>query len=188
MRVLLTSSHRYPASGRKGSGLHPREYPSGSGYHLHDLLAQGLVEEGHDVFYQLQKGAEAPPPPGVRLVNAPVSEIDICHAPIGPPGSEDGMLRFAAAHRKPSLLTCHMKRPNLRAESNWVFVSRFLARAHEAERVVANGINPDDFIFSETKDDYFLFMAAMNRAMDKGLDLALALSRSEGFRLVVAGT
>jgi hypothetical protein len=81
-----------------------------------------------------------------------------------------------------------MKRPNGRAESNWVFVSRFLARAHQADRVVVNGINPDDFIFSETKDDYFLFMAAMNRAMDKGLDLALALSRSEGFRLVVAGT
>ena len=188
MRVLLTSSHRYPASSKHGSCLHPREYPSGSGYHLHDLLAQGLAEEGHDVFYQLQKGAESPAPQGVRLVNAPVSEIDICHAPIGPPGSAEAMIQFAAAHRKPALLTCHMKQPNGRVEPNWVFVSRFLARAHQAERVVLNGINPDDFIFSETKDDYFLFMAAMNRAMDKGLDVALALSRSEGFRLVVAGT
>src|SRR5262245_4357735 len=130
MRVLLTSSHRYPASSKNGSGRHPRDYPSGSGYHLHDLLAQGLVEEGHEVFYQLQRGADAPPPPGVNLVTTPISEVNICHAPIGPPGSADATLEFAAAHRKPCLLTCHMKQASGPAGSNWVFVSRSLAQAH----------------------------------------------------------
>ncbi len=188
MRVLLVSSHRYPASGKNGSGLHPRKYPSGSGYHLHDLLAQGLAEEGHEVFYQIHDGAETSLPPGVNLVRAPVADVDLCHAPLGPPGFEKAMLEFGATHRKPCLLTCHMKVADSNGDSNIVFVSRALAEAHDSTRFVLNGIHPGDFIFSETKDNYLLFMGAMNRAADKGLDLALALSRRKGFRLIVAGT
>ena len=188
MRVLLASPHRYPASGQNGSGLHPREYPSGSGYHLHDLIAQGLAEEGHHVFYYVKKGAEIPLPAGVVQVAAPIAEIDLCHAPIGPHGFAEAMLDFGYAHHRPCLLTCHMKETDGPASSNWVFVSRSLARAHGSDRVVVNGINPNDLIFSETKDDYLLFIGAMNRAADKGLDLALALARRAGFRLVVAGT
>jgi glycosyltransferase involved in cell wall biosynthesis len=81
---------------------------------------------------------------------------------------------------------------------NWIFVSRSLARAHGrahgTERVVFNGIDPSGFNYSETKDDYFLFLAGMQGPRDKraylgkGLDIALRLSRSEGFPLVVAGT
>lgn len=188
MRILLVSSHCYPASSKIGSGLHPKVYPSGSGYHLHDLLAQGLAEEGHEVFYQLHKGAEIPMPPGVKLVSDPVAEVDICHAPLGPPGFEKAMLEFGTAHRKPCLLTCHMKVPDMRGDANIVFVSRALAAAHASSRYVLNGIHPDDFMFLEQKQDYLLFMSAMNRAADKGLDFALALSKRKGFRLIVAGT
>ena len=188
MRVLLASSHRYPASGSHGSGLHPKDYPSGSGYHLHDLLAKGLAEEGHQVFYYLGKGVELPLPPGVAAAAAPVSDIDLCHSPIGAPGFAESIGSFAADHSKPCLLTCHMWEASRQAKSNWVFVSRALAQAYGSTRFVLNGIDPDDFIFSEAKQDYLLFMGAMNRAIDKGLDLALSLSRSKGFRLLVAGT
>jgi hypothetical protein len=188
MRILLACQHRYPASGETGSGLHPKEFPSGSAYHLHDLLAQGLAELGHDVFYLLQQGAEIPLPRGVRLVCGPVPDVDIYHAPAGPPEYSDEIKQLAGRHRTPCLLTCHMLRAGIPASSNWVFVSRSLAQAHGSERVVVNGINPSDYTFSEAKQDYLLFMGAMNKAIDKGLDLALSLSRSKGFRLIVAGT
>ncbi|MBV9937105.1 MAG: glycosyltransferase [Acidobacteriaceae bacterium] len=188
MRVLLASPHRYPVSGQNGSGLHPREYPSGSGYHLHDLIAQGLAEEGHEVFYYIQKGTEIPLPSGVLQVETPVPNVDVCHAPIGPPRFAETILEFADAQRIPCLLTCHMREADEPAKPNWVFVSHSLARAHGSGRVVLNGVNPHDLIFSETKDDYLLFMGAMNRASDKGLDLALALARRAGSRLIVAGT
>ena len=188
MRILLASPHRYPAFGRAGSGLHPREYPSGSGYHLHDLIAHGLAEQGHEVFYYVQKGAEIPMPSGVKCVSSPVSDVDICHAPIGPPGFSESMLSLCAAWTTPCLLTCHMFDSGMSGASNWVFVSRSLAKAYGGDRVVMNGINPDDFVFSETKGEYLLFMGAMNRAADKGLDLALHLRASMGFPLIVAGT
>src|SRR5271163_2167049 len=106
MRILLASPHRFPVYGKNSSGLHPKEYPSGSGYHLHDLLAKGLAEEGHDVFYYLGKGVETPLPPMVTPVQGPISDVDICHAPIGPPGFAETILEFSVEHRKPCLLTC----------------------------------------------------------------------------------
>jgi glycosyltransferase involved in cell wall biosynthesis len=192
MRILLVAYHRYPAFGERGTGPHPREYPSGSAYHLHDLLAQGLAEEGHEVFYQLKKGADAPLPPGIVLVSEPVPRVDLCHA-IAVPSFVDETLRFAEQHRKPCLLSCHL---DLRirgidpatAGPNWVFVSRTVAQAHGSKRFVLNGLSPSDYIFSESKDDYFLFMGSMDKAVEKGLDHALSLSLKKGFRLIVAGT
>jgi glycosyltransferase involved in cell wall biosynthesis len=182
------AGHRYPASGENGVGLHPAEFPSASAYHLHDLLAAGLAEEGHQVFYRVLRGAGAPPPPGVAFVTALPEDVDVCHAIAGPPGESDELLAFGARHGKPCLLTCHMVRAGTKAAPNWVFVSRSHARAYGSDRIVVNGINPDDYIFSETKGDYLLFMAAMDKAVEKGIDLALDLSRRKGFRLIVAGT
>jgi hypothetical protein len=79
MRVLLSSDHRYPAFGEVGSGPHPRSYPSGSGFWIHDLIAKGIAESGHEVFYLLRNGAQGPLPPGVKLVSQPVWDADILH-------------------------------------------------------------------------------------------------------------
>lgn len=79
MRILLSSEHRYPAFDDIGTGRHPKPYPSGSGYWIHDLLARGLAELGHEVFYLLRKGAAKPLPPGVRAVSRPVWDADILH-------------------------------------------------------------------------------------------------------------
>jgi hypothetical protein len=61
---------------------------------------------------------------------------------------------------------------------NWIFVSRTLARLHGRERYVLNGIDPAEFIYSETKQNYFLFMSSMDWEMKKGLDIALSLARA----------
>lgn len=192
MRILLVAYHQYPAYGPSGTGPHPRDYPSGSGYHLHDLLAQGLAEEGHEVFYLLKKGANGPLPAGVVQVSHHVAEVDVCHA-IAIPSLVDDTLHFAAQHKKPCLLTCHL---DLRirgidpstAGPNWVFVSRAVAQAHGSRRIILNGLSPSDFIFSETKEDYFFFISNMDKAYEKGLDIALDLSAKKGFRLIVAGS
>jgi glycosyltransferase involved in cell wall biosynthesis len=51
-----------------------------------------------------------------------------------------------------------------------------------------NGIDPEPYIYSESKHDYFLFMSTMDWGMAKGLDVVLSLSRQMGFKLVIAGT
>lgn len=181
MRVLLHSDHRYPGDDGRGVGIATRYEPSGAPHHIHDLIARGLAEMGHEVFYFLPKGTAAPLPPGVRLVDSPVDNADIFHN-LDRPG-------------KPWILTQHRVREAAVAPAdNWVFVSRSLASLYGSTRFVRNGLDPYDYIYSEAKLDYFLFLASMqgnahaNKYIAKGLPVALSLARELGFRLIVAGT
>ncbi len=190
MRVLLSSDHRYPALEEVGSGRHPKLYPSGSAYLLHDLLARGLAELGHDVFYLLREGAGKPLPDGVTLVSELLPDADILHTVAY---HDEDLIPPRQASRKPWVTTCHLDleaRGKARSSTtdNWIFVSRTLAELHGRRRFVLNGIDPDEYIYSESKQDYFVFMSAMDWGEEKGLKTALALSRQMGFRLAVAGT
>ena len=79
MRILLSSGHRYPANKGIGCGIQPTDDPSGSIDHVHDLLAKGLSESSHHVFYLMEQGAGAPLPPGVTLVSKSTGDVDVFH-------------------------------------------------------------------------------------------------------------
>lgn len=190
MRVLLSSRHRYPAAEEVGTGLNPRSFPSGSGFVIHDLLMKGLAELGHEVFYMLSEGAAKPLPLGVTLASEPRGDIDIIHTLTS---YHEGLSHEMQALRKPWVTTCHLDLKTRGWErsppmANWIFVSRTLAQLHDRARYVLNGIDPAEYIYSETKDDYFLFMSTADWGTQKGLDVVLALSKQMGFKLVVAGT
>jgi glycosyltransferase involved in cell wall biosynthesis len=157
---------------------------------IHDLIVKGLAELGHEVFYLLRKGADKPLPAGVRLVSEPASDADILHTLSD--GSEDS-IRNRQVWPKSWVTTCHIDSRTIGEErepttGNSIFVSRTLAALHGSNRYVLNGIDPSEYIFSESKDDYLLFMSTVNWGVRKGLDVALALSSRLGFKLVVAGT
>lgn len=190
MRLLLSSEHSYPAFREHGSGLHPRLFPSGSGFLIHDLLMKGLVELGHDVFYRLGRGADQPLPAGVTLVSGPIPDADVLHTVAY---TDEDLIQERQARHQPWVSTCHLDRRARGKErgpttDNWIFVSRTLAQLHGRDRYVWNGIDPADYTYSETKDDYLLFMSTMDWGTKKGLDVVLALSKRLGFKLVVAGT
>jgi glycosyltransferase involved in cell wall biosynthesis len=191
MRILLWSNHEHGSYSGNGVGRHPRQFPSGSGHYLHDALAKGLAELGHEVFYHLKPGAN-PLPAGVERVTAPPGSVDILHN-YSSITSHTGLMNYANRCGIPWVATCHLDIQargvdRSYARGNWIFVSRTLARLYGRERYVYNGIDPAGYIFSESKEDYFLFMSSMDWAFEKGLDRALALAADMGFRLVVAGT
>ncbi len=190
MRLLLASDRRYPSFGRVGSGRHPREFPSGSGYLVQDLLVKGLAELGHDVFYLSHEGADEPLPAGVTWVSEPVRDADILHTVAY---HNVDLIREQEFLRKPWVTTCHIDwkvrgKERSPTSENWIFVSRTLAELHGRSRYVLNGIDPAHYIYSEIKDDYLLFMSAMDWRTEKGFEVALSLSKQIGFKLVVAGT
>jgi glycosyltransferase involved in cell wall biosynthesis len=173
VRILVSAIHRYPASiGGPGGGR------------IFDFIVKGLAELGHDVFYHLQEGAAEPPPDGVTLIEQPFADVDILHCRRGTQPID--------ANGKPWVLTCHtdiriwgLSRDE--ATANWIYISRTLAETYGSKRYVTAGIDPSELVYSETKGNYFLFVAAARMMMDKGLDIATALSRRMGFELVVAG-
>ena len=199
MRILLAAPHNYPARESVGSGLRPKEFPSGSGGAMHDLIARGLAELGHDVFYLVPHDADERAARGIKLISEPIREADVLHTYSN---FNEDLTRDWEAHGKPWVTTWHMNReayPELRrtleaggkerppSGDNWIFVSRTLAQLYGRERYVCNGIDPAEYRFSEAKDDYLLFMSSMDVGRAKGLDVALSLSSELGFKLVVAG-
>lgn len=190
MRVLVSSTHRYPALSEIGSGLQPKPFPSGSGFLVHDLMVKGLAELGHDVFYLLRNGADQPLPEGVTLVSEPTTNVDVLHTISD---RDEDLVRERQVRHQPWVTTCHLD-PRARGQDrpttteNWIFVSRTLAQLYDRDRYVLNGVDPAEYIFSESKDDYLLFMSTMDWGLAKGLDVVLSLSDKLGFKLVVAGT
>jgi len=188
VRILLSSNHIYPASGSSGSGTNPKEFPSGSGFAIHDLVAKGLAEAGHEVFYLLPRGAETQLPSGVTLLREPRFDVDMVHTMSG---RDYELTRAVRQARIPWVVTSHSD-PRYGdsgpIQDNWIFVSRTLAHSLGSNRYVLNGIDPEQYLFCETPDDYFLFMASLESAADKGLDVALHLATRHHLRLIVAGT
>lgn len=177
MRISITAKHRYPASDGGPSGGR-----------VFDFLVKGLAELGHQVAYFLHEGAVAPLPDGVRLVSKPCWESDVLHCrsdqDLGDDADGKGMPWVATAHA--DLHTWNKSRDV--ARDNWIFVSRTLARTYCRNRFVLNGIDPNELIYSETKEEYLLFVATLQMAERKGLDIAIRLAKTAGLRLVVAGS
>ncbi|MEO8497379.1 MAG: glycosyltransferase [Planctomycetota bacterium] len=182
MRILLASNHRYPAYIDRGVGRHARPNPSCGPGLVHDLLARGLAELGHTVFYLLENGHGESFPPGVFPVSNAMDDVDIYHN------------LESTSH--PWVITRHGYNIDTAppANRNTIFVSHALAQVFNFDRAVWNGIDPDQYVYSSRKSDYFLFLAAMQGQIDKdkyhqkGLGFALALCKKADVRLIVAGT
>ncbi|HKS25371.1 MAG TPA: glycosyltransferase [Thermoanaerobaculia bacterium] len=172
MRIFLSSSSRYPA--RLGGNGASR---------VHDNLAKGLAELGHTVYYSIREGYGAPLPAGVIAARLrKVRNAEIYHF---------GALPMDAAPQpgKPWVRTYHAPYDESVApflSGHFIFVSRAQAASFGSSRYVWNGIDPEEVIYSERKDDYFIFIVSrLDRAASKGLPIAIDTVERLGARLLV---
>jgi Glycosyltransferase len=177
MRIYISSNHQYPA-----------KLTGSASQHTTDLLARGLGEQGHDVFYDLRENEILEPlPDSVTLVRERMFDVDVLQPQDVPPsGSFDSC-------GKPWVRTfqAHFGNHDISGISreNLIFVSRSHAQSYGSDRYVYNSIDPAEFIYSETKSDYFIFLVCgLERAVLKGFGLALLLVQELGMKLVVAGS
>ncbi|HYH08127.1 MAG TPA: glycosyltransferase [Thermoanaerobaculia bacterium] len=183
MRILLASDHRYPAR------IFPLNGKARASARILDLTMQGLAELGHEVFYELEDGFEHDLPAGATgLRPGKRPAVDVVHDQLLGPYVHGDVIGL------PWVRTCHsdlMARgwdtSRLQVNDNWIFVSRWLAARYGSTRAVHLGIDPNEYVYSETKEDYILFVASLDRAWEKGIDIALALCEKLGFELRIAG-
>jgi glycosyltransferase involved in cell wall biosynthesis len=176
MRIYLSSEHNYPGW-RYGVAAHT----------VHDNLARGLAELGHKVRYHVQNSGDARLPEGIVPVSGYRGDEDILHYNYVP---------FMSGRRIPlpwvRSIHSDVQYQGLPPDTltpNCIFVSQTLAHHYDSDRFVLNGLDPADFIYSETKDDYFIFVVSggVERARLKGLDIAFRITEQAGVELRVAG-
>jgi glycosyltransferase involved in cell wall biosynthesis len=146
-------------------------------------LAKAQVALGHRVTLVAPPESHVPGaevvhlPPGASFESCVPVDADVAHV--------NG---FAVLEtRTPWISTSHGNSPGeLAFAPNRVYVSADHARRAGSKAFVHNGVDPDDFVYREKKDDYFLFLARVARRV-KGVDVALRLARRTGIRLIVAG-
>ena len=174
MRVTIASEHWYPASvGGMASGR------------VFDCLAKGLTELGHEVTCVLS-GSLIPLPQGVTLASEVPAGTEIVHV------ADPTLIQKLGVSGRPWLRTRHVDStlhgiPRTVAP-NTVYVSRTLAANYGSDCYVWNGIDPGEFLYSESKQDYVLFLCGLERAIAKGFEIAVSAAQAAGVRLVVGGS
>ncbi len=175
MRILIASSHRFPAS-----------VGGPAGGRVLDCLAKGLAQLGHTVYYYLEQGAAVTLPCGVTAVDGNVPDAEIAHV------YEDRLIEKLGI-TAPRVRTRHVDSmlwglPRTDTGADVIYISRALAKTYGSERFVWNGVDPAEFLYSERKADYVLFLCALERARAKGLDMAMNAAERAGVPLRVGGS
>lgn len=185
MRIVMTGDHPYPLP-RISGGRHPKRFPSAAGQRIHDWLAKGLGELGHEVLYCLSGSVSGEAPPGVQ-VTRDLRDGDILHTYAM---RNPEVIAEWRSRGRPWVESCHVdpRSRGIEPDDRWIFVSRTLAESCGQRRFVLNGVDPSEYVYSETKGDYVLFMSSMDAAIAKGLDIALAAAALAGVPIIVAGT
>lgn len=175
MHVTLVHHTRLPVEGYGGSER------------VAVALVRGLVALGHRVTLIAPPGTRVPdatllPVPAAKLRDGATdlsafvpADSDIVHAhfPMKP-------------IRQPWIWTLHGTTPaGVTRPANTVYLSADHAARHNSASFVYNGLDPADFTFRETKDDYDLFLGRLHSS--KGWQLAVQGARTAGRSLVVAG-
>jgi len=176
MRVTLVHHTRLPV---KGYGGTERVVVS---------LARGLAALGHEVTLIAPTGSRIPearvvPVPGSRFRD---SAFDL--TPLAPPGT-DIVHAFYPLRSPPSLpwVWTHegSTAPGVTRPANTIYVSANHAERHGSRSFVYNGLDPADYLFRATKDDYDLFLGRLHSS--KGWQVAVEGAKAAQRKLVVAG-
>lgn len=105
-------------------------------------------------------------------------DVDIVHFHSWPPESEFALPWIYTLHGNTS--------DGFVPPKNTVFISANHAARHRGKIFVYNGIDPEEFVFRERKQDYLLFLSLIRRK-DKGARRAIRLARRYNMPTIFAG-
>lgn len=171
MRIALHCHYRLPV--KKYGGTQRRVM----------WLASALADLGHNVYLLALKGTRCEKAEVIEVRKEDVDldgivpdSVDIVHL-LQTPNCKVS---------KPSIYTLAGNNSSGRKlHPNTLYLSRNHAIRHGGKHFVYNGLDPNEYIYSEEKDDYFLYLSRISKY--KGIDIAVKLAKDMGFKLVIAG-
>ena len=172
MKITQISHYKHPVKNYGGT------------QRIIEWLSKALIQLGHTVYLVSRDGTDIP---GTIVIPTPKKVID--YTPYIPVDTD--VVHYHSTPLvfpdKPFLVTIHGNgKPNEKFLPNTVFLSRDHAMRHESNQYVYNGVDPNDFIYKNEKENYMLFLSKVSRSI-KGVKIAVELAKQLGFKLIVAG-
>jgi glycosyltransferase involved in cell wall biosynthesis len=176
MHVAIVSHYRLPVKGYGGTER------------VVVAIVRALAALGHRVTLVAAPGTRVPEATIVAVPESTLTNPAVDLASVAPRDA-DILHAFFPVTRVPSLpfvqtLEGHL-RPGAAVPPHNIFVSRDHAHYYGSEVFVYNGLDPGDFLFRATKDEYDLFLGRLHSA--KGYRWAIEGAKRSGRRLVLAG-
>lgn len=179
MKVTLVYPYTAPAKDSQGI------------QRLLEGLARALVRLNHEVYLLINADSVVAESMGNLVSSVPV-DTDIVHYFGGLPEtyghSNDAKYPWISVHMGGAN---EPKTQWLKFEpytKHFVSISSFIASHTLSDCVVYAYADPDEFIFSDKKDDYFLWLAGTDWGEHKGLISSIVLAKKLGFKLKIAGS
>jgi len=151
-----------------------------------ESLSAGLKALGHDVYMKVLPSSVSAPVPIVQEIPEDTDIIHFHHQDF----------EYCESFGKPWAYTIHGG--GHESDPDWleeiknsphiICISKYISDRLSCPHYVHNCISPEDFIFSDQKDDYFLWMAGTDWGEAKGLLTSIYLARQYKFNLKIAGT
>lgn len=171
--------------------IHPYKAPardSMGAERVVESLTKGLLKLGHQVVMKIHPESTNTPAPVVKEIP---NDCDILHFHQWEPDKID-----YEKYNKPWIVTIHGG--GSETDPNWikatannphvVCVSKYISGKVNAPANVWTCSDPDDFIFNDKKEDYFLWMAGTDWGEGKGLFTTIRMAKKLRFKLKIAGT
>jgi glycosyltransferase involved in cell wall biosynthesis len=180
MNIVQSCSHyQFPAKGSAGAER------------IVERLCRGFVKLGHKVYLHGAKGSTTDT--GAIVVDSIPDDADIIHLHGVQMEKQDqynklpkpwvGTIHGGGMETDPKFLTAVRNHPNI------ICVSKFVADRLHCSAFVHSCASPEEFEYSDTKDNYLLYLAGFGWGMQKGLDVFFQMANLfPGIQFYVAGS
>lgn len=167
MNILLYSNYLYPAKASAGAER------------VVERLCRGFKKLGHKVYLHAYKGSKTDT--GAILVDSIPADTDVIHVhsfcledvekntALGKPWV--GTIHGGGMETDPVFLNGVKNHPNV------ICVSKFVADRLQCQAFVHTCASPEEFMYQEKKQNYFLYLAGFGWGVQKGLDIFIQLAR-----------
>lgn len=145
-----------------------------------EALTKGFIKLGHEVVMFVNSNSINMP---ARVVDYFPQDFDIVHghgAHLGGAGIPWVSTVHGGGYDSPTAAW--------KGNPHFICVSDFICKLSGNKQFVHSCVDPDDFIYSDKKDDYFIFLSGTDWGEGKGLFTTISLAAKMGFKLKIAGT
>jgi hypothetical protein len=153
-----------------------------------NCLTKAFIELGHEVVMKINPESKDTPAPMVLEIP---KDTDVIHCHGGTPEEYNKVYQ---TWKKPWVSTIHRTAVKILKVhigiliGRMICVSNFVSKLSNNPAFVHSCVDPNDFVYKEKKENYFLWIAGTDWGESKGLATTIQLAQKLKFNLKIAGS